>query len=128
MNLRPHHILCIQKFTGHGYNAEFAAHMTSIVSELADKPKTQITVTKGCDILCKICPNNICGLCASLEKVDLIDNAVLSICNLSYGENIPWTELARKARKRIFETDEFNNICTCCQWFELCRSTEVYYE
>lgn len=21
-----------------------------------------------------------------------------------------------------------SNICTCCQWFELCRSTEVYYE
>ncbi len=128
MNLRPHHLLCIQKFTGHGYNAPFTTHMTSIVSELADKPMTQITVTRGCDVLCKMCPNNMCDVCTSLEKVALMDSAVLSICDLAYGENIPWTRLAGKARERIFETDEFNKICTNCQWFELCRSTEVNYE
>ena len=128
MNLRPHHVLCIQKFTGHGYNAAFTAHMTSIVSELACSPETKITVTNGCDTLCEVCPHNICGACTSLEKVALMDMSVLGICNLTYGESVQWTEIKHKARKRIFETDEFNNICTCCQWFELCRSTEVYYE
>lgn len=128
MNLRPHHLLCIQKFTGHGYNIPFTVHMTSIVSELADEPMTQITVTRGCDDLCKMCPNNMSDVCTSLEKVALMDSAVLNICNLAYGENIPWTYIASKARERIFETDEFNKICTCCQWFELCRNTEVYYE
>ena len=128
MNLRPHHILCIQKFTGHGYNADFTAHMKSIVSELTENPKTQFTVAQGCDDLCKMCPNNISSVCTSLEKVALMDSAVLSICNLAYRENVPWAEVASKARERIFETDKFNTICTCCQWFELCRSTEVYYE
>lgn len=128
MNLRPHHILCIQKFTGHGYNADFTTHMKSIVSELADDPKTKINVVHGCDALCEMCPNNICGVCTSLEKVDLIDNSVLNVCNIAYGETAPWTYFANKMRKQIFETVEFNNICTCCQWFELCRSTEVYYE
>ena len=51
MNLRPHHLLCIQKFTGHGYNADFTAHMKTIVSELAENP--QITVAQGCDDLCR---------------------------------------------------------------------------
>ena len=128
MNLRPHHLLCIQKFTGHGYNADFTAHMKSIVSELTDDSNARITVVQGCDDLCEMCPNNICGSCTSLEKVTLMDNAVLGACNLTYGDNISWIELARKAQKQIFETVEFNNICTCCQWFELCRSTEVYYE
>lgn len=126
MDLRPHHILCIQKFTGHGYNEAFTSHMASIVSELTGNPETRITVTKGCDTLCEVCPNNICGTCTSLEKVALMDSAVLNICNLTYRENVPWTEVAHKARKRIFETDEFQNICTCCQWFGLCRSTEVF--
>ena len=120
MNLRPHHILCIQKFTGHGYNADFTEHMTSVVSELANNPNAQITITKGCDTLCEACPNNMRGVCASLEKVSLMDSGVLSICDLAYGESVPWTELALKAQKRIFETNEFNNICTGCQWFELC--------
>lgn len=127
MNLRPHHTLCIQKFTGHGYNEDFTVHMKSIVSELANQSSTQITVTRGCDDLCEMCPNNINGVCTSLEKVALMDSAVLNTCNLTYGENVLWTDLAGGARERIFETDEFNHICSSCQWFELCRSTEVYY-
>ena len=123
MNLRPHHLLCIQKFTGHGYNADFTARMKSVVSELSKNPNIQITVTKGCDELCKMCPNNISGICASPQKAALIDSAVLNICGLSYGENILWRKAAGKARERIFKTEEFNNICACCQWFELCRST-----
>ena len=48
MNLRPHHLLCIQKFTGHGYSADFTAHMTAVVSELAENPETAVTLAKGC--------------------------------------------------------------------------------
>ena len=128
MNLRPHHLLCIQKFTGHGYNADFTAHMKSIVSELTVNPETQITVVHGCDDLCKLCPNNIGGVCTSLEKVTFMDSSVLSICDFAYGENVLWTEAAGKAREESFETEEVHNICACCQWFALCRSTEVCYE
>ncbi|MGN0573111.1 MAG: DUF1284 domain-containing protein [Acutalibacteraceae bacterium] len=128
MNLRPHHLLCIQKFTGHGYNEVFTAHMKSVVSELSENPGAEITVAQGCDDLCKMCPNNINGVCASLEKPALMDSAVLGICGLTYGEKIPWAKTAKKARELIFETEEFNKICACCQWFELCRSTEANNE
>ena len=128
MNLRPHHLLCIQKFTGHGYDADFTAHMKRIVSELRDNPETQITLAQGCDDLCSRCPNNLCGVCDSLEKVACMDSAVFHICGLAYGEKVPWATAAGKARERIFETEEFYNICACCQWFELCGRTEVCYE
>ncbi len=128
MNLRPHHLLCIQKFTGHGYDADFTAHMNALVLELRENPNTSITVAHGCDELCKMCPKHIGGVCASLEKVAFMDSAVLRICGLAYGENVPWAKAAGKARTRIFETEEFHNICACCQWFELCMSTEVCYE
>lgn len=128
MNLRPHHLLCIPKFTGHGYNADFTAHMKSIVSELTKHQNTRITITQGCDDLCKMCPNNINGACTSPQKTDLMDSAVLGVCNLAYGENILWTTATRKVRERILKTKEFNNICARCEWFELCSSTEVYYE
>ena len=126
MNLRPHHLLCIQKFTGHGYDAAFTAHMTSVVSKLAGDPMTLITVTRGCDELCKVCPNNRNDACTSLEKVALMDSVVLQICDLAYGESVPWEDLMSKVRERIFETDEFHRVCASCQWFELCRSTEGY--
>ena len=82
MELRPHHLLCIQKFTGHGYDADFTQHMNYIVSELRRDPETQITIVQGCDDLCKACPNNINGVCSSLEKVAGMDSSVLDICGL----------------------------------------------
>lgn len=128
MRLRPHHLLCIQKFTGHGYDEDFTRHMKEIVSELKSNPETQITLSHGCDDLCKACPNNIGGACTSLEKVACMDSAVLDICGLEYGEITSWSDAASKARERIFETEKFFCICSSCQWFELCKRTEVHYE
>lgn len=128
MHLRPHHLLCIQKFTGHGYDADFTAHMKSVVSELKEKPNTPITIVQECDDLCKRCPNNENGICASLDKVAFMDSSVLGVCSLTYGERIPWITAALRARKQIFETEKFQTVCACCQWFELCKNTEVCYE
>lgn len=126
MNLRPHHLLCIQKFSGHGYDEAFTEHMTSVLAILTENKNTSVTVTEGCDILCVRCPHNTDGACASLEKVALMDKSTLELCGLSYGDTVPWVELASKARGRIFETDDFCTVCSSCQWFELCRSTGGY--
>lgn len=128
MNLRPHHLLCIQKFTGHGYNAGFTEHMKAIVSKLTDCPETPVMIVHGCDDLCEMCPNKRNGVCVSLEKVSLMDKMVLSTCGLSDGDLVSWTELSGNVRKQILTTDRFTKICACCQWFELCRNTEVSYE
>lgn len=123
MQLRPHHLLCIQKFTGHGYDEPFTQHMTSIVSALKSHPQTEITVTQGCDDLCQRCPNNHGGTCTSLEKVAGMDAAVLQHCGLTPEETAPWHELARKARQRILDTAVFQAICSNCQWVRLCQRT-----
>ena len=124
MNLRPHHLLCIQKFTGHGYNSGFTAHMESVVSELSENPQTQITVSQGCDELCKMCPNNISGVCASLEKVSLMDSAVLGICDLAYGENVPWAKIAKKARKPICSKVRKVHGMRTCSKVRKCREND----
>ena len=127
MKLRPHHILCIQKFTGHGYDEEFTRHMTDVVMTLAQSPGAEIEITRGCDELCGSCPNVSGGVCISLEKVTEMDSGVLSACRLEYGDRARWAELMQTARERIFETEEFYNICSRCQWFKLCNRTEVNY-
>ena len=120
MNLRPHHILCIQNFTGHGYSDAFTAHMTDIVSALHAGGNLQIRMTKGCDDICEMCPNKKDGVCTSLEKVSMMDQAVLDICDLVYGEQVHWQELVCRSQERIFNKDEFHLICAGCQWFSLC--------
>lgn len=126
MNLRPHHLLCIQKYTGHGYSEDFTAHMNGLAAELKTHPETPVTLISGCDDLCGCCPNNEQGRCISLEKVAAMDSAVLAIV----GENAgPWQALAQRAAP-IFENPDFERICGNCSWFSLCKNTErgILYE
>ena len=125
MRLRPHHALCIQKFTGHGYDDRFTEHMTEICETLQKFRDTQIDIIYGCDELCAVCPHNGRGKCATLEKVDAMDAAVLEAIGAHSGGTLPWRKLAGEARKNVLETDRFEKICGSCEWFDLCRSTSI---
>ena len=128
VHLRPHHLLCIQKYTGHGYDEAFTAHMTALTASLAAKPRTPVRLTRGCDDLCAACPHQAGGVCTSLEKVAEMDGGVLAACGLAYGQCLPWSEAARLARERVFETERFAAICAQCQWYSLCERTEISRE
>ncbi len=125
MNLRPHHILCIQKFSGHGYNETFTFHMQKVVNILKEDPLHTIYIKKGCDDLCERCPNNINNKCSTLDKVALMDNKVIEICNLNYNKNYIWNDIKNNVKETILKTDKFNDICKYCEWFDLCLNTEV---
>lgn len=127
MNLRPHHLLCIQKFTGHGYDEAFTKHLSGIVALLSGNPETVVKLTYGCDFVCSQCPNNKNETCLSLGKVLQMDNGVLEVCNLEYGATMTWNELSTVARDKILKSDQFEQICSSCQWYELCKNTEVSY-
>ena len=122
-NLRPHHLLCIQKYTGHGYDEKFTQHMNETVKTLSEG--ASVTLREGCDDLCGACPNNISGKCTSLDKVRYMDESVLKACGLLYGTTGEWSQLAEIAKTRVFQTEEFDKICHSCEWFELCESTDI---
>ncbi|MGM9520964.1 MAG: DUF1284 domain-containing protein [Oscillospiraceae bacterium] len=124
LKLRPHHLLCIQKFTGHGYSTDFTKHMTELVDSLRSSSPV-ISLVEGCDELCSHCPNNECGKCASLQKVDSMDRAVLALCGLCYGDSAVWPELSAAAREKILDTDGFSAVCGDCQWYKLCKNTKT---
>jgi hypothetical protein len=125
LRLRPHHTLCIQKFTGHGYSESFTAHMTEIVNTLKSHPDTPVTLILSCDELCSVCPSNEGGFCASLEKVEKMDSLVLELCGFEEGRAYPWQELKTSAENTILNTELFNDVCGSCQWFRLCSSTKI---
>lgn len=118
INIRPHHLMCIQNYIGYGYSEEFTAHMDEICKELKENP--DIVIHKGCDDICTACPYNSEGSCASLEKVDRMDGGVLDICGLNYDDVISWNEAATLVRDKIFNAGRLNEICCDCQWLETC--------
>ena len=123
MKLRPHHLLCVQKYTGSGYDDAFAANMESLIRRLAACPDTAVTLAEGRDDLCAACPHMAGSRCASEEKVNRLDRGVLEACGFSAGETHSWSALARTAREQVLEKDTFEKVCGCCEWFELCRNT-----
>ena len=122
MNLRPHHLLCIQKYTGHGYDAAFTAHMNAVTEQLRRDPQTQVTLVSGADTLCAVCPHQCGGVCDAQEKVTAMDRAVLKH-GFTAQNGGAWAELAAAARTEILFTEVFHQICACCQWYDLCRQT-----
>ncbi len=123
MKLRPHHLLCVQKYTGSGYDDAFAAGMEALIRRLAACPGTAVTLVEGRDDLCAACPHMAGSRCASEEKVNRLDREVLEACGFSAGETRTWSALARTAREQVLEKDTFEKVCGCCEWFELCRAT-----
>ncbi len=119
IKLRPHHILCVQKYIGYGYNEEFTDHMDRISDSL--NRGGEIVLHEGCDDICSKCPHNREGRCISLEKVERMDGEVLKVCGFLYGDRIDWNKAGPIAREKIFETGEFSRICGDCQWYEICR-------
>ena len=123
MKLRPHHLLCIQKYIGSGYDDAFAAGMEALIRRLSACPGTAVTLVEGRDDLCAACPHMTGSRCASEEKVNRLDRGVLEACGFSAGETRSWSALARTAREQVLEKDTFEKVCGCCEWFELCRNT-----
>lgn len=125
MRLRAHHLLCVQKFTGHGYDGAFTEHMKKLVARLGEFADEPITVVDCCDDICAACPENGGGVCGSRDKTARLDADVMRECSLSVGETRGWVELSRTARERIFETEKFGLICRECEWYELCLKTDT---
>ena len=125
MHLRPHHLLCIQKYTGHGYDAAFTAHMTAVSLHLRNAPQTVVTLQNGADDLCKQCPHLESGVCDAEQKTGALDRAVMRTLSVQYGTSAAWYAFAQDANAKILQTNAFHEICACCQWYDLCRKTEV---
>ncbi len=119
MNIRPHHILCVQNYVGYGYSGEFTHHMDMVVEELASDPL--VTIHEGCDDICSACPHNKNNTCRSLDKVELMDEQVVKACGLDFHKKYDWMDLKALARESVFDAGRFDDICRDCQWYDICR-------
>ena len=127
--LRPHHLLCLQTFVGHGYSPEFTAHMTIVQKQLTTDPLTPITLVNGPDDLCGHCPNCVDGSCTS-PKPAVFDHLV--------GQKLNTTEDTENAAPKHTDASDspltlhgipsilhmseqlLAECCPYCEWKELC--------
>ena len=130
LHLRPHHLLCLQTFTGRGYSEEFVRHITLVKRQLTRDPRTAIELVSGVDDLCAHCPNNVDGQCTS-DNPALFDSKV---SRKLYSTGIISPDAASKDHpgKRPVLTgipdaleissSVLEECCPGCEWKELCLS------
>ena len=116
--LRPHHLLCTQGYSGHGYSEAFVEHMNDVVHQLREVPWTKIQLTFSTDTLCSCCPNKLgTDLCDTQEKVKRYDRKTVEYFGLEekeYDYQALIREIDAKATPEMLA-----DICRDCCWFPI---------
>lgn len=106
VSLRPHHLLCVQKFAGEGYSEEFVENMAAVVGRIQRGAPAEIV--DGRDDICAAC-NEECDE----ERVRQRDEAVLkALQEESFAAAVALPE------------EERMRVCAGCDWFELCYGAQ----
>ena len=124
--LRPHHGMCFQFYEGKGYSADFTDHMGRVIRGLSSDPAQRITLRVSVDVVCKSCPNQQSGVCATPEKVARYDEAVLRACGLRDGDTLTYQDFLSAVKAEIIDTGLRGGICGDCCWDALCRRKEPH--
>ena len=116
--LRAHHGMCLAYFIGEGYSGGFTAHMGRVLAAL--KPDTPVRLAASVDAVCAACPNNSGDVCDKQAQVAGYDEAVLSLCGLTEGDELPFGAFTRLVQARILAPGLRREICGACQWSGIC--------
>ena len=122
--IRPHHLLCMRYFQGCGYSEDFTENMRYVISNL--KNGSEVLLTRGCDDICRKCPNNRKNMCCDGEKVKSYDSSVISLCNLDFDKVYEYGCLYSLVENNIIKKDMLRFVCGDCQWFHICGIARVW--
>lgn len=118
LRLRAHHLLCIERFQGKGYNSEFTESMAQLIQELQKNSMQMIELLNEGDMLCENCPNCINENKCKLGNNNVVqkNNLVLQYLKRKPKSHISYIQLQRMVQQSISE-DDFNACCSNCRWY-----------
>lgn len=120
LNIRAHHLLCIQGFQGYGYSGEFVENMGKIVKYIKENPKKKIRIVEYCDSICLSCKNNISDMCKNCESVDNMDKRLLDKLKLTSEQVVNIEEAFNLVNDKLKSLQDAYEICGECSWSEKC--------
>ena len=115
MDLRPHHLLCTQGYSGKGYDDAFVENMNRVTQILRGGEPVKIHLTCSTDDLCARCPHMLgTDLCSTNEKVKRYDRKVMEYFHLEEKDYI-YQELVERIREEV-TPEMLADICDGCSW------------
>lgn len=128
IKIRPHHLLCVPRFYGGGYNKEFGENLKKICFDIRKNPTLKIKVARECDDICAKCPYKKENICKKTPKLNYwiikLDNKVLKKLKIK-------NKSVHKARD-IFNlsinsvtSENIKKVCKDCVFLKNCIHVEI---
>jgi hypothetical protein len=121
--IRAHHLLCIPRFYGGGYNRVFGKNLKQICFAIRKDPKMIIKIVKRCDAICDKCPYKKNGVCKQTPKISSWvlnqDNKVLrKLCLKENSSHVARDVFNLSMEKVNLRT--IKSVCNGCPFLENC--------
>lgn len=121
IEIRAHHLLCMQGFQGYGYSQEFERNMADIINYLEKHPFFTLKVVAGVDAICQSCPHLKDGNCGKPDSsaIGNMDLKVLEKLGIEEGETKTAKEILNEVKETLNYKD-LQEICGGCSWKDKC--------
>jgi len=120
MEIRAHHLLCIQGFVGLGYSEGFVRHLSYVKDMLYSKDPV-VRIVKGPDDICGHCPHLKEDYCSQYgNKVRSMDQAVLEKMGIENGTEMRFLKALDSINSALEKKGTIEGICNECGWREVC--------
>lgn len=121
LNLRGHHLICLNFFQGEGYDQAFIENLREVIGKAGSGQ--EITVVKGADDICRACPSLVHNRCMHSDsaetEIETLDQTALEYLDIPVGKKVLWPAIKAKVGAA---TDEwFATFCAGCDWEKVCR-------
>jgi hypothetical protein len=121
LRLRHHHLLCVQTFTGLGYDRRFVSNMESVISLMSSDEEVIVHLSPFCDDICSSCPNQTGGRCIDEGSVAAKDRSAADFLGLPEELMMEARLLLPMVRDRLLNLDDLGLVCGDCSWISICR-------
>lgn len=124
--LRPHHLLCILTYSGHGYSPAFSANMTRIAGRLGAGERIEIVA--GPDDICAPLladPDPHCRRASvwARDRAAARELGRLSGVAIRPGAGLALDADLVQRLRAAFAARRIRAACAGCEWFDLCGAT-----
>lgn len=123
LQIRGHHLLCIQGYQGYGYDRQFEKNM-SFIKEYLMANNPLVEVVTDLDAICASCPNagdSGCNLdCDANETIKLMDQNLLKALAIKPGTLLNAETLFTLTNTKLQTKLDLTGICDQCRWQQKC--------
>ena len=123
LQIRAHHLCCIQGFQGYGYSPAFVANMRAVISDLEALPSRLLKLVTVCDAICVSCPSKReCVIQKSVlsRRIRQMDLVVLEKLRIDDGTVVKADEAFRLINSKLNKASDVEEVCGTCKWRPKC--------